>query len=139
MGVRTRGLDIAIGAKRQVADAAARAEAKGVRQGRRTVNRDLLPRHAMPFGTPMKASNVDSAGVSRTARTERQRPLGPYLLRANWTANSWAACAMSAARTEDNPSQMYWIAFILPRSVPRQRGTSRRNARSVPGAGVASR
>jgi hypothetical protein len=30
MGVRTRGLDIAIGAKRQVADAAARAEAKAV-------------------------------------------------------------------------------------------------------------
>jgi hypothetical protein len=30
MGVRTRGLDITINAKRQVADAAARAEAKGV-------------------------------------------------------------------------------------------------------------
>jgi hypothetical protein len=30
MGVRTRGLDIAINAKRQVADAAARAEAKAV-------------------------------------------------------------------------------------------------------------
>jgi hypothetical protein len=30
MGVRTRGLDIAINAKRQVADAAACAEAKGV-------------------------------------------------------------------------------------------------------------
>jgi hypothetical protein len=30
MGVRTRGLDIAIGAKRQVADAAARAEAQAV-------------------------------------------------------------------------------------------------------------
>jgi hypothetical protein len=30
MGVRTRSLDIAINAKRQVADAAARAEAKAV-------------------------------------------------------------------------------------------------------------
>jgi hypothetical protein len=30
MGIRTRGLDIAINAKRQVADAAARAEAKAV-------------------------------------------------------------------------------------------------------------
>jgi hypothetical protein len=30
MGVRTRGLDIVINAKRQVADGAARAEAKGV-------------------------------------------------------------------------------------------------------------
>jgi hypothetical protein len=30
MGVRTRGLDIAIGAKRHVADAAARVEAKAV-------------------------------------------------------------------------------------------------------------
>jgi hypothetical protein len=30
MGVRTRGLDIAIIAKRQVVDATARAEAKGV-------------------------------------------------------------------------------------------------------------
>jgi hypothetical protein len=34
---------------------------------------------------------------------------------------------------------MYWIAFIVTRSVPRQRGPSRRNARSVQGAGVASR
>jgi hypothetical protein len=30
MGVRTRGLDIAVAAERQVADVAARAEAKGV-------------------------------------------------------------------------------------------------------------
>jgi hypothetical protein len=30
MGVRTRGIDIAVNAKRQVADAAARAEAKAV-------------------------------------------------------------------------------------------------------------
>jgi hypothetical protein len=30
IGVRTRGLDIAVNAKRQVADAAARAEAKAV-------------------------------------------------------------------------------------------------------------
>jgi hypothetical protein len=30
MGVRTRGLDITINAKREVADTAARAEAKGV-------------------------------------------------------------------------------------------------------------
>jgi hypothetical protein len=41
---------------------------------------------------------------------------------------------MSPARTGDNPSQMYWIAFIVPRSVPRQRGPGRRNAGSAPAA-----
>ncbi len=59
MGVRTRGLDIAIGAKRQVADAAARAEAKAVieRWNEQLVaSRDMLwsptIRAALIAGTP---------------------------------------------------------------------------------------
>jgi hypothetical protein len=40
MGVRTRGLDIAIGAKRQVADSAARAEAKAVIERCRRLAKD---------------------------------------------------------------------------------------------------
>jgi hypothetical protein len=45
MGVRTRGLDIGINAKRQVADAASRAEAKAVIEGwneQLTASRDML-------------------------------------------------------------------------------------------------
>jgi hypothetical protein len=41
MGVRTRGLDIAINAKRQVADVAARAEAKAVIERCRRLAKDL--------------------------------------------------------------------------------------------------
>jgi hypothetical protein len=44
MGERTRGLDIAISAKRQVADAAARAEAKAVieRWNEQLTSRDMV-------------------------------------------------------------------------------------------------
>jgi hypothetical protein len=49
MGVRTRGLDIAIGAKRQVADAAARAEAKA---GIERWNEQLVARHAVVSDDP---------------------------------------------------------------------------------------
>jgi hypothetical protein len=59
MGVRTRGLDISINAKRQVADAAARAEAKGVIDRwneQRAASRDMLwsptIRAALIAGTP---------------------------------------------------------------------------------------
>jgi hypothetical protein len=59
MGVRTRGLDIAINAKRQVADAAARAEAKAVIERwneQLTASRDILwsptIRAALIAGTP---------------------------------------------------------------------------------------
>jgi hypothetical protein len=59
MGVRTRGLDIAINAKRQVADAATRAEAKGVVEllnEQLAASRDMLwsptIRAALIAGTP---------------------------------------------------------------------------------------
>jgi hypothetical protein len=59
MGVRTRGLDIAIGAKRQVANAAARAEAQAVIERwneQLAVSRDILwsptIRAALIAGTP---------------------------------------------------------------------------------------
>jgi hypothetical protein len=59
MGVRTRGLDIAINAKRQVADAAARAEAKGVVErwneqlaGSRNMRWSPTIRAALIAGTP---------------------------------------------------------------------------------------
>jgi hypothetical protein len=59
MDVRTRGLDIAITAKRQVADAAARAEAKGVIERwneQLAASRDMLwsptIRAALIAGTP---------------------------------------------------------------------------------------
>jgi hypothetical protein len=82
----------------------------------RTVKRDFPPRHATPSRTPRNASNVvaPTAGMLRTNCTERQRPLGPYLRRANWTANSWAACVMSAAATEWKPSQVYCLNFVTP-------------------------
>jgi hypothetical protein len=82
----------------------------------RTVKRDFPPRHATPSRTPRNASNVvaPTSGMLRTNCTERQRPLGPYLRRANWTANSWAACVMSAAATEWKPSQVYCLNFVTP-------------------------
>jgi hypothetical protein len=58
MGARTRGIDIAINAKRQVADAEARAEAKGVVElwKQLAASRDMLwsptIRAALMAGTP---------------------------------------------------------------------------------------
>jgi hypothetical protein len=83
MGVRTRGLDTAINAKRQVADAAARAEAKAVIERwneQLSASRDMLwsptIRAALIAGTPwldvcstkelgnMRANGVRSLEVS---------------------------------------------------------------------------
>jgi hypothetical protein len=72
MGVRTRGLDIAIGAKRQVADAAARAEAQAVieRWNEQLVaGRDMLwsptIRAALIAGTPWLDVFCPGCGTSR--------------------------------------------------------------------------
>jgi hypothetical protein len=61
MGIRTCGLDIGIRAKRQVADAAARAEAKAVIEGwneQLAASRDMLwsptIRAALIAGTPWR-------------------------------------------------------------------------------------
>src|SRR5580704_2593426 len=72
MGVRTRGLDIAVNAKRQVADAAARAEAKAVieRWNEQLVaSRDMLwsptIRAALIAGTPWLDVFCPGCGTSR--------------------------------------------------------------------------
>jgi hypothetical protein len=72
MGVRTRGLDIAINAKRQVADAAARAEAQGVIErwnAQLAASRDMLwsptIRAALIAGTPWLDVFCPSCGTSR--------------------------------------------------------------------------
>ena len=72
MGVRTRGLDIATNAKRQVADAAARAEAKAVveRWNEQLVaSRDMLwsptIRAALIAGTPWLDAFCPGCGTSR--------------------------------------------------------------------------
>jgi hypothetical protein len=72
MGVRTRGLDIATNAKRQVADAAARAEAKAVieRWNEQLVaSRDILwsptIRAALIAGTPWLDVFCPGCGTSR--------------------------------------------------------------------------
>jgi hypothetical protein len=69
MGVRTRGLDTAINAKRQVADAAARAEAKAVWNERLSASRDMLwsptIRAALIAGTPWLDVFCPGCGTSR--------------------------------------------------------------------------
>ena len=72
MGVRTRGLDITLGAKRQVADAAARAAAKAVIE---RWNEDLVAskdilwsptiRAALITGTPWLDVFCPGCGTSR--------------------------------------------------------------------------
>ena len=70
MGVRTRGLDIAIGAKRQVADAAARAEANAViERWNEQLAGDMLwsptIRAALIAGTPWLDVFCPGCGTSR--------------------------------------------------------------------------
>jgi hypothetical protein len=72
MGVRTRGLDIAIAAKRQVADDAARAEAKGVVERwneQLSGSRDMLwsptIRAALIAGMPWLDVHCAGCGTSR--------------------------------------------------------------------------
>jgi hypothetical protein len=55
MGVRTRGLDIAINAKRQVADTAARAEAKAVIE---RWNERLAASRDMPWSPTIRAALI---------------------------------------------------------------------------------
>jgi hypothetical protein len=72
MGVRTRGLDMAINAKREVADAAARAEAKAVIERcdeQLSASRDILwsptIRAALIAGTPWLDVFCPGCGTSR--------------------------------------------------------------------------
>jgi hypothetical protein len=72
MGIRTRGLDISINAKRQTADSAARAEAKGVVDRwneRLAAGREMLwsptIRAALIAGTPWLDVYCPGCGTSR--------------------------------------------------------------------------
>ena len=85
MGVRTRGLDIAINAKRQVADAAARAEAKAVIERwneQLSAGRDMLwsptIRAALLAEMPWLDVFCSGCGTSRALdlRTLDRHPLG---------------------------------------------------------------
>jgi hypothetical protein len=62
MGVRTRGLDIAINAKRQVADAASRAEAKAVIE-RWNEQLGRQPGHAVFANDPGRADRGNALDV----------------------------------------------------------------------------
>ena len=96
MGVRTRGLDIAIGAKRQVADAAARAEAKAVierwneqlaasrdmlvaHDPGRADRRDALARRVLPW-LRHEPGNRSAEGRSPSARVSRNARAGTAVL-----------------------------------------------------------
>jgi hypothetical protein len=82
MGVRTRGLDISVRAKRQVADAAARAEAKAVidRGTSSSSPRDMLwsptIRAALIAGTPWLDVFCPGCGTSRAIDTDFQYVIG---------------------------------------------------------------
>src|ERR1700691_3495709 len=107
MGVRTRGPDIAIDAKRQVADAAARAEAKAVieRWNEKLVaSRDMLwsptIRAALIAGTPWLDVFCPGCGTSRAIdlRKVDHHPLASVAtlvlgLRCSWCARR-GSCAL---------------------------------------------
>jgi hypothetical protein len=91
MGIRTRGLDIGIKAKRQVADAAARAEAKAVIERwneQLSARRDILwsptIRAALIAGTPWldvhESGNRPAEGRSSPARVGRHPRAGAAVL-----------------------------------------------------------
>jgi hypothetical protein len=102
MGVRTRGLDIAINAKRQVADAATRAEAKGVVERwneQLAGSRDMLwsptIRAALIAGTPWLDVFCPGCGTSRAIdlRKVDRHPLASVAtlvlgLRCSWCPES---------------------------------------------------
>jgi hypothetical protein len=76
MGVRTRDLDIAIGAKRQVAETAARAEAKAV-----------IERWKSFQLTSMRHQSTSRAGTTHPGERRKTKPLGAALaLKAAGTA-----------------------------------------------------
>jgi hypothetical protein len=102
MGVRTRGLDVAISAKQQIADAAARAEAKGVVERwneQLAVSRDMLwsptIRAALIAGTLWLEVFCPGCGTSRAIdlRKVDRHPLASVAtlvlgLRCSWCPES---------------------------------------------------
>jgi hypothetical protein len=103
MGIRTRGLDIGINAKRQVTDAVARAEAKAVVDRwneQLAAGREMLwsptIRAALIAGTPWLDVHCPGCGTSRAIdlRAVDRHPLAVLGLRCSW-------CPGSAHHAED--------------------------------------
>jgi hypothetical protein len=102
MGIRTRGLDISINAKRQAADGAARAETKGVVDRwneRLAAGREMLwsptIRAALIAGTPWLDIHCPGCGTSRALdlrKIDRHSPasVGTLVLglRCSWCPGS---------------------------------------------------
>jgi hypothetical protein len=100
MGVQTRGLDIAMAAKPQVADAAARAEAKAVIERwneQLSASRDVLwspsIRAALIAGTPWLTCSARAAARAGQLRKVDRHPLASVAtlvlgLRCSWCPES---------------------------------------------------
>jgi hypothetical protein len=113
MGIRTRGLDIGIKAKRQVADAATRAEAKAVIERwneQLAASRDMLwsptIRAALIAGTPWLDVFCPGCGTSRAIdlRQVDRHPLASVATLVLGLRCSW--CPESA------PAEDPWIARL---------------------------
>jgi hypothetical protein len=70
MGVRTRGLDIGINAKRQAADAAMRAEAKGVID---RWNEQLAAGRDMLWSPTIRAAPIAGSEIGRASAAGGER------------------------------------------------------------------
>jgi hypothetical protein len=122
MGVRTRGLDIATNAKRQAADAAARAEAKAVVQRwneQLAASRDMLwsptIRAALIAGTPWLDVFYPGCGTSRAIdlRKVDRRPLASV-------ATLILGCGAHGARNR-RPCRSCSAYMLCRRCQPRER------------------
>ena len=127
MGVRTRGLDIANNAKRQVADAAARAEAKGVIERwneQLAASRDILwsptIRAALIAGTPWLDVFCPGCGTSGQSTYGRS-----IVTRSRRSPPSSSGCGARGARNR--------------RQCPGRRGHANPQGRSPGSAGVAAK
>src|SRR5271154_6008297 len=111
MGVRTRGLDIAINAKRQVADAAARAEAKAVIERwneQLATSRDMLwsptIRAALIAGTPWLDVHCPGRGTSRAIRSP-----GRHGFCGSWVARQYRPVSFRAFRMTERTEYQFSI------------------------------
>jgi hypothetical protein len=119
MGVRTRGLDIAIGAKRQVADAAARAEAQAVieRWNEQLVaSRDMLwsptIRAALIAATPWLDVFCPGCGTSRAIdlRKVDRHPLASVATLVLGLRCSWCPETAPMPRILSEATGLRWLS-----------------------------